>query len=384
MNFDLTPEQMLLKDSIDRLIASRYSSLEKREAYRKEPLGFSEAIWAQFAELGLLGLPFSEEDGGFGGGPVETMVVMEALGRGLSLEPYLTTVVLGGGFLRHAGSAEQKAAYIPEIVVGNLKLALAQTERQARYDLADIATTAEKTDRGYVIDGQKSLVLAGDSADLFVVSARTSGEQRSQYGVTLFLVDANTPGISRRTYSTQDGGRATEIEFSGTIVSTDAILGPVDGGYPFLEHVIGETIAALSAEAVGAMEALHQLTVEYLKTRKQFGVSIGSFQTLQHRAVDMLMALEQARSMEMYAAMMVGSDNADERRSAISAAKVQINRSARFVGQEAVQLHGGIGMTMEYIGAHYFKRLTMIESLFGDTAHHLHQVARVGGLVAAA
>ncbi|MBS7707992.1 acyl-CoA dehydrogenase family protein [Chelatococcus asaccharovorans] len=384
MNFDLTPEQMLLKDSIDRLIASRYSSLEKREAYRKEPLGFSEAIWAQFAELGLLGLPFSEEDGGFGGGPVETMVVMEALGRGLSLEPYLTTVVLGGGFLRHAGSAEQKAAYIPEIVVGNLKLALAQTERQARYDLADIATTAEKTDRGYVIDGQKSLVLAGDSADLFVVSARTSGEQRSQYGVTLFLVDANTPGISRRTYSTQDGGRATEIEFSGTIVSTDAILGPVDGGYPFLEHVIGETIAALSAEAVGAMESLHQLTVEYLKTRKQFGVSIGSFQTLQHRAVDMLMALEQARSMEMYAAMMVGSDNADERRSAISAAKVQINRSARFVGQEAVQLHGGIGMTMEYIGAHYFKRLTMIESLFGDTAHHLHQVARVGGLVAAA
>ncbi|MFC1457038.1 acyl-CoA dehydrogenase family protein [Microvirga arabica] len=381
MNFDLTSEQMLLKDSIDRLIANRYGSLEQREAYRKEPFGFSEATWAQFGELGLLGLPFSEQDGGFGGGPVETMIVMEALGRGLALEPYLATVVLGGGFLRLGGNAEQKARYIPQIVEGSLKLALAQSERQARFDLSDIATVARKTKEGYVINGRKSVVLSGDSADLFVVSARTSGERRDQNGITLFLVEADALGLTRHTYTTQDGGRASEITFSDVTVSSDSVLGAVDEGFPLLERVVGEAVAALSAEAVGAMEALHQLTVDYLKTRKQFGVAIGNFQTLQHRAVDMLTALEQARSMGMYAAMMLESNDVDERRSALAAAKVQINRSARFIGQEAVQLHGGIGMTMEYIGAHYFKRLTTIECLFGDTPHHLRQVAQAGGLV---
>lgn len=383
MDFDLSSEQAQLKDSVERLIGAAYGSLEARQALAKEPLGFSEKGWAQFAELGLTGIPFSEEEGGFGGGPVETMVVMEALGKGLALEPYLASVVLGGGAVRFGGSAEQKARIIPGIVDGSLRLALAFTEKQARYDLYDVATSARRTETGFVLDGAKSVVISGDSAHRIVVSARTDGGRRDRDGISLFLLDAAAPGVRTHGYPTQDGGRAAEIAFSGVVLGERDLLGPLGAGLPILERVAEHAIAALAAEAVGIMDALHGLTVDYLKTRQQFGVAIGQFQVLQHRAVDMLMALEQARSMALYAAMMVGHPDATERAAALSAVKVQINSSCRLVGQEAVQLHGGIGMTIEYLGAHYFKRLTMIESLFGDTPHHLRRVGQAGGLVSA-
>ncbi len=382
MDFDLSPEQTQLKDGVDRLIASTYGSLEARQKLATQPLGFSETGWARFAEMGLLGIPFSEEEGGFGGGPVETLLVMEALGRGLALEPYLATVVLGGSAVRLGGSAALKERVIPGIVEGNLRLALAFTEKQSRYDLYDVATTARKTAEGYVLEGAKSVVIHGDSAHQIVVSARISGSRRERDGISLFLVPADADGVKIHGYPTQDGGRAAEIAFSGVTVSAEDLIGKAGAGLPILERVAEFAIAALASEAVGIMEALHALTVDYLKTRQQFGAPIAQFQVLQHRAVDMLIALEQARSMAAYAAMMVDHPDAAERAAALSAVKVQVNRSCRLVGQEAVQLHGGIGMTMEYLGAHYFKRLTMIESLFGDTTHHLRRVSAAGGLAA--
>lgn len=382
MDFDLSPEQSQLKDGVERLIAATYPSLEARQMLMKQPQGFSARGWAQFAEMGLLGIPFSEDEGGFGGGPVETLVVMEALGKGLALEPYLSSVVLGGGAVRLAGSAAQKERIIPAIVDGSLRLALAQTEAQARYDLQDIATTAREAAGGYLLDGRKSVVVNGDSAVLLVVSARTAGARRDEDGISLFLVPADAAGVRVTGYPTQDGGRAAEIVLSEVKVTEADLLGEEGKGLPVLQRLAEYAIAALAAEAVGAMSALHALTVDYLKTRSQFGTPIGNFQVLQHRAVDMLIAVEQARSMAYYAAMMVESEDTTERAAALSAVKVQINRSCRLVGQEAVQLHGGIGMTMEYIGAHYFKRLTMIESLFGDTPHHLRRVAAADGLAA--
>jgi pimeloyl-CoA dehydrogenase small subunit len=382
MDFDLSSEQTQLKDGVERLVAATYGSLEQRKAQGAGLLGFSEKSWAQFAEMGLLGIPFTEEEGGFGGGPVETLVVMEALGKGLALEPYLATVVLGGGAVRLGGSDELKQRVIPGLVEGSSRLALAFTEKQSRYDLNDVATTARKAGDGFVLEGAKSVVINGDSAQHLVVSARTSGNRRDKAGISLFLVAADAPGVKIHGYATQDGGRAAEVALSDVQLGAAELIGPLDQGLPILERVSEFAIAALAAESVGIMEALHGLTVEYLKTRQQFGAPIGNFQVLQHRAVDMLIALEQARSMAAYAAMMVEHDKAAERGAALSAVKVQINRSCRIVGQEAVQLHGGIGMTMEYLGAHYFKRLTMIESLFGDTAHHLRRVDVAGGLAA--
>nr|WP_282571933.1 acyl-CoA dehydrogenase family protein [Roseomonas acroporae] len=379
----MTDEQRLLKDSVDRMIEDAYGDFEKRKAYRAEPLGWSEALWKQYAELGLLGLPFEERHGGFGGGAVETMIVMEALGRGLAVEPYLATVILGGGFLRHGGSEAQQDTFIPRIAEGTLRLAFAQTERQARYDLFDIATTAKREGDGFVIDGEKGVVLHGDSADMLVVSARTSGSRRDREGITLFLVPADAAGVTRTGYPTQDGLRGAEIAFSNVRVGQDAVLGEIGQGLPLIERVVDEALAAVSAEAVGAMDALQTTTVDYLKTRQQFGTTIGSFQALQHRAADMLVALEQARSMAMYAAMMSEAADPRERRAAVAAAKVQINDSGRFVGEQSVQLHGGIAMTMEYKAGHYFKRLTMIENLFGDTEYQLRAVAEAEDVLVA-
>jgi pimeloyl-CoA dehydrogenase small subunit len=335
-------------------------------------------VWAQYAELGLLGLPFAEALGGFGGGPVETMIVMEAFGRGLVLEPYFATIILGGGLLRRAGSDAQRAALVPGIIAGKLKLAFAHVERSSRYDLADVATTARRDGAGYVLDGAKSVVLHGDCADKLLVTARVAGGQRDRDGVGLFLVDADAAGVTRRGYPTQDGLRAAEVAFAGVRVAADAVLG--DNALPAIEHVVDEAIAALCSEAVGTMQSMHETTLEYLKTRQQFGRPIGQFQVLQHRAVDMLVALEQARSMAMFATVMATEENAVERRRAISAAKAQIGRSGRHIGQEAIQLHGGIGMTMEYSVGHYFKRMTMIDMLFGDADSHLRTLAKLGGL----
>lgn len=377
MDFDLTDDQRLLKDSVDRLIADHYA-FEQRKKYMAEPSGWSTAVWNQYAELGLLGLPFEEKLGGFGGGAVETMIVMEAFGRGLVLEPYFATVILGGGLLRRAGSDALQAALVPQINAGKLKLAFAHVERQSRYDLADVATTARKDGSGYVMDGAKSVVLHGDCADKLLVTARVAGGRRDRGGVGLFLVDADAAGVTRRGYPTQDGLRAAELTLSGVRVPAEAVLG--DNALPAIEHVVDEAIAALCAEAVGAMQEMHETTLEYLKTRKQFGRPIGSFQVLQHRSVDMLVALEQARSMAMFAAVMAGENDPVERRRAIAAAKAQIGRSGKLIGQEAIQLHGGIGMTMEYKVGHHFKRMTMIDMLFGDADAHLQTLAKLGGL----
>jgi pimeloyl-CoA dehydrogenase small subunit len=380
MDFDLTEEQRLLQESVGKLIADEYD-FEKRKAYAKEPVGYSSERWAHYAELGLLGLPFPERLGGSGGTPVETMIVMEAFGRGLVLEPYLATVILAGGLLRLAGSPSQRQELIPAIATGKLRLAFAYAERQSRYDLADIAVTARAVGGGYVLTGQKGVVLHGDSADRLIVSARTAGGQREAEGVSLFLVDPRAEGVSVQGYPTVDGLRAAEIGFRDVKLGADALVGAKDHALPVISRVTDGAIAALAAEAVGAMTAMHELTIEYLKTRRQFGVPIGSFQALQHRAVDMLVALEQARSMAYLATMMADAEDAAERRRMISAAKVQIGRSARFVGQQAIQLHGGIGMTMEYRVGHYFKRASMIDTLFGDADHHLAVVARAGGLI---
>jgi pimeloyl-CoA dehydrogenase small subunit len=379
MDFDLDDEQRLLQESLERLFTDQYA-FEQRKLHAASPEGWSREMWRHYAELGLLGLPFAERYGGSERGPVETMIAMEAFGRSLALEPYLATVVLGGGFLRHGGNEEQLSALVPQIAEGNVLLAFAQTERQSRWDLSDIATRGRKDGAGWVLDGEKGVVLHGDTADKLVVTARVGGGQRDRGGVGVFLVDAAAAGVSRRGYPTQDGLRAAEIRFDGVRVGPEGVIGEPGEALPLVERVVDEAIAALCAEAVGAMAVLHELTVEYLKTRRQFGREIGSFQVLQHRAVEMLIALEQARSMAMYATMMAGEAEAAARHAALSAAKAQIGRSGKFLGQQAIQLHGGIGMTMEYKAGHYFKRVTMIDAMFGDADHHLRALARCGGL----
>jgi pimeloyl-CoA dehydrogenase small subunit len=382
MDFDLSEEQRLLKESLDRLIGDRYA-FEQRKIYGQSPEGWSRELWAQYAELGLLGLPFEERYGGSAGGPVETMIAMDAFGRALALEPFFSTVVLGGGFLRHGGTAEQCAELVPKIAKGTLTFAFAHTERHSRYDLYDIDTRAVRDGTGWVLDGEKGVVLHGDTADKLIVTARVAGGRRDRDGIGVFIVDGKAEGVSRRGYPTQDGLRAAEIALAGVRVGPPSVLGEPGAALPLVERVVDEAIAALSAEAVGGMAAMHELTVDYLKTRRQFGREIGSFQILQHRAVDMLIALEQARSMAMFATMMAAEDNAVERRNAIAAAKVQIGRSGKFIGQQSVQLHGGIGMTMEYKVGHYFKRVTMIDMMFGDADYHLRELGRRGASAAA-
>ena len=377
MDFDLSDDQRLLKESVDRLLADRYD-FDSRGRHADHPEGFSPELWREFAELGLLGLPFDEVHGGFGGTPVETMIVMEAFGRALVLEPFLASVILGGGLLRHGGSDAQRAEMLPRIADGTMRLAFAHLERQSRYDLADVATTAVRDGAGWVLSGAKGLVLHGDSADRIVVTARSAGGRRDRDGIGLFLVEAEAPGVTRRGYATQDGQRAAEIALSR---APAVALGDPEGGLPIAERVIDEAIAALCAEAVGAMAVSLDATVDYLKTRKQFGRAIGDFQVLQHRCVDMYVAAEQARSITMFATMMAGSADPVERRRAVSAAKVQVGRSARLIGQESIQLHGGIGMTMEYKVGHYFKRLTMIEGMYGDADFHLGVVADLGSMI---
>jgi pimeloyl-CoA dehydrogenase small subunit len=374
MDFDLTEEQRLIRDSVDRLLADRYGFAARR-GYLAEPEGYSKAMWRQYAELGLLGLPFAEEYAGFGGGAIETMLAMEGFGRVLALEPYLATVVLSGTALRLAGSAAQQAAILPQIAEGGMTVAFAHGERQARYDLNDVLTTAKPSARGWVLDGAKSVVVHGDSADRLIVSARNAGERDDAHGISLFLVDANANGIARRAYPMRDGTRAAEISLSGVEIGADDLLGEPGEALPVIERVVEAGIAAVAAEAVGAMEAMHAMTLEYLKTRQQFGKPIGQNQALQHRSAEMLIALEQGRSMAMLAAMMVDEADAEERAYNISMAKFGVGQAARFVSQNAVQLHGGIGMTEEYAVGHYFRRCMVIEHLFGDTAHHLSRIA---------
>jgi pimeloyl-CoA dehydrogenase small subunit len=380
MDFDLSEDQRLLQDSLGKLLKDKYG-FEQRKAVIKSGAGWSREVWAAYAELGLLGMPFAEDDGGLGYGAVETMIVMEQMGRALTLEPFLTTVVMGGGFLRHGATAAQRGAMVPEIAAGNLLLAFAHTEPQSRFDLHDVATSAKKDGEGWVIDGRKGVVVHGDTADQLIVTARISGARRDRDGIGVFLVPATAQGVTRRGFGTTDGQRAADITFDAVKVGTDAQL---EGGLALVERVVDDTMAALAAEAIGCMEAAKDLTVDYLKTRKQFGRPIGSFQSLQHRAAEMMVCLEQARSMAMLAAMMAEEPDAAERRRQMRAVKIEVGRNARFVGQQTVQMHGGIAMTMEYAGGHYLKRLTVIENMFGDIDHHLAALSEEGGVFVAA
>jgi alkylation response protein AidB-like acyl-CoA dehydrogenase len=303
------------------------------------------------------------------------MLVMEGFGRVLALEPYLATVVLSGTALRLAGSEAQKGEFLPRIADGSLILAFAHGERQARYDLSDVLTTAKPTTRGWLLDGAKSVVAHADAAQQLIVSARVAGERDDPDGVGLFLVDAKANGVARRSYPMRDGTRAAEISLSSVEVEPDAVLGEPGNAMQVVERVVEAGIAATSAEAVGAMEVMHAMTLEYLKTRQQFGRPIGQNQVLQHRAAEMLIALEQGRSMAMLATMMVDEPDPEERARNIAMAKIGVGQASRFVAQNAIQLHGGIGMTEEYAVGHYFRRCMVIEHTFGDPAYHLSRLA---------
>jgi alkylation response protein AidB-like acyl-CoA dehydrogenase len=364
MNFNYTEEQLALQDTLRRFIAKDYA-FEHRRALAKSADGFDHAAWKTFADFGILALPFPEDFGGLNGTAVDSMLVMEMLGRGLALEPYLSTVVLGGGLIRDAGSTAQKEELLPAIAGGELMLALAHHEAGGRYALDRIATTATASAGGWKLDGAKAVVLGAPAAGKLIVSARGAK------GISLFLVDAKAPGLTLRAYPTQDGARAADIRLSGVQVGADALIGPAGGGLAIIERAIDYANAALCAEAVGIMSALNEITLEYLKTRKQFGVPIGKFQALQHRMADMVIATEQARSMATLAAVRADSTDAAERSRAVAAAKAYVMQSARLVGQQAVQLHGGMGVVDELNVGHYFKRLTMIAMTFGDIDFHL-------------
>ncbi|MEM1229976.1 MAG: acyl-CoA dehydrogenase family protein [Pseudomonadota bacterium] len=370
MDFSFSDEQTLLQDSISKFLQNDYD-FEARQKVVKEEEGFSRANWQQFAELGWLAMPFGEDDGGFGGGAVESMIMMEQFGRGLVVEPFLPTVVLAGGAIKHGGSDEQRAAHLPGIIDGSTQAALAFVEPQARFNLADVTTTAKASGDGYVLNGYKAVVLNGPAANLLVVSARTGGDQRDDAGISLFIVPADAAGVTRRDYPTVDAMRASEITFENVQVDAGALLGTEGEGLPLLQRVVDEGILAVGAEAVGCMEVAYKDTVEYCKTREQFGQPIGKFQVLQHRMVDMFMEHEQAKSLMFMAAMRLDEGYDDEARKAVSAFKVQVGKSGRFVGQQAVQLHGGMGMTEELSIGHYFKRLTTIDTLFGNVDFHL-------------
>lgn len=369
MDFSYSEEQELLRNSVVRFLAANYGFQTFRKVSRSEP-GWRREIWKQFAELGLLGASIPEAYGGLGGGAVETMIVMEAFGRALVVEPYVPTVVIAGGLIGIAGSEAQKREWLPRIASGDAVIAFALAEPQGRYNLADLATTARKRGAGYVLNGQKAVVIGAPYADALVVTARTSGGRRDAKGVSAFLVDAHAKGISRRDYPTMDGLRASEITFENVELSSESLIGAADESLAAIERATDEAIAAHCAEALGAMRVMQETTVEYSKTRKQFGVPIGKFQVQQHRMVDMFMAVEQSASMVLMVTLKL-DEAADARKKAASAAKVQIGRAARFVGQGAVQIHGGIGMTDELALGHYFKRVTMLDALYGNVDHHL-------------
>ena len=380
-DFSLTDEQKMLKESAERFIERDYAFAVRQELVASE-LGFGRENWARFAELGWLAVALPEAHGGLGGSLLDVAVLMEAFGRGLVVEPYVASVMLGGGLVALAGTEAQKDALLPPLAEGNLMLALAHGEPQSRFNLADVETTAkEATDGydGYVLDGHKSVVLNAAAADKIVVSARTSGAVRDGDGITLFLVDRQTDGVALRPYVTQDGRRAAEVGLAGVKVGGVDVLGAVGGGLPHVERVVDDAIVAVAAEAVGAMDALIAATREYLKTRQQFGVPIGDFQVLQHRVVDMFMACELSRALTYRAAAWQADADARARGRAASALKVQIGKAGKLVGQQAVQLHGAMGMTDELAVGHYFKRLTMIGALFGDAGHHLERFVALGG-----
>jgi len=377
MNFELSEEQQLLADTLKRFVATHYG-FDARTKILAAAAGHSEDVWAALAEMGLLGLPFASEHGGFGGTAGDVMIVMEAIGEGLLVEPYLATVALGGRFVARAGTRAQQERILPALIQGKRKLAFAQTERGARYDLRRVAVRARRAGEGWTLDGEKCAVLHGGCADTLVVSARTSGRDIDAAGLSLFLVERDAPGVSVTELRTIDNLRMADIRFAGVSLPGDALLGRAGEGLAVIEEVVDYATALLCAEAVGAIRYANEATLEYLKTRRQFGVPIGSFQALQHRMVDMVISYEQARSMACLACVKVDSAGPVERRRIVSAAKIKIADACRHVSQEAVQLHGGMGMTEELKISHTFRRLTMLAQAFGDAEHHLERFAAGG------
>ena len=373
MNFSLNEEQMMLQDSIEKFIENDYD-FETRQEIAASDAGFSPDVWRIFAELGWTAVPFSEDDGGFDGGAIELMVMMQLFGRGLVVEPYLANIVLAGGILRRTASPEQKQKWLHPIIAGELQATLAFVEPQGRYAIANIATVAAINGDAWRLNGRKGLVLNGGNAQLYIVPARSGGAQSDQDGITLFAVPADSDGITRHAYATVDGQQAAEVAFENVRVDAGAVLGEVGGGFAALDAVIDEATLAVCAEAVGIMQVLRDKTLEYSKNRVQFGVPIGSFQALQHRMVDMLTDCEQSISLLLWATIVNASGSADAKR-AISAIKYQVGTAGQKVGQEAVQIHGGMGVSWELDIAHYFKRLTVICQMFGNSDWHLDKLA---------
>jgi hypothetical protein len=368
MDFNFTDEQSMLRDTVASYLADHYSFDQRRAMLARDP-GWSPQVWKAFAEeLGILGAPFSEELGGLGGGPVENMIVMQEMGRSLVVEPYLGTVVIGGGFLKHSGYAGAEAL-IGQIIAGESILAFAYAEPQGRYNLADLKTTATKDGAGWTLNGQKAVVIGAPYATHLIVTARTGGGQRDQEGVTVFIVEKGAAGVTTRDYPTVDGFRASEVTFENVKLGADALVGPEGQAMPLIEKVVDEAVVATCGEACGVLSKLHEGTLEYTRQRRQFGQPISAFQVLQHRMVDMFIQVEQAVSMTYMATIKLADDR--QRSKSAAAAKVQIGKACKFVGQNAIQLHGGMGMTDEMAIGHYFKRATMIESAFGSTDHFL-------------
>ena len=371
MDFKLTEEQQMLQETAERLVRDVYD-FESRKAFSESEAGFSTAFWQQLGELGLTAIPFSEELGGFGGTGVETMLIMEQLGKGICLEPYMESVILAGGLIGQLGSDAQKEELLGGIATGELQAAVALDELNSHYDLANVTTTASEQGGEWVLNGRKGVVIGGQTAGKILVSARTAGNNRDEQGISLFVIDPSAAGVTRRVYATVDGRKACELFLDNV---QGELLGEAGNAYDAIRYQSGRAIAALCAEAVGAMRTACDLTLDYLKTRKQFGVPIGKFQVLQHRMVDMISELERATSMAILAACLADDEDSAERSAKLAAAKFVINRAGRYVAEQCIQLHGGIAMTWEYNGAHYAKRLVMISHQFGDDDHHLEAYA---------
>jgi hypothetical protein len=368
MNFDFTEEQIMLRDSVARFIQEDYD-FDTRQRIAGSDGGMSLDNWQTFAQLGWLSIPFAEEHGGFGGNAVDVMLMMEQLGKGLVLEPYLATVLLFGGLLQKGGSAEQQANHIPKIIDGSCLGAFAYLERQSRFELADVKTTALADGDSFSLNGEKVVVFNGVNADHVIVSARTSGEQSDEQGISLFLLATDAPGVEKLSYRMMDGQVVANLVFTDVQVPAANLVGALGEAYPLIEAVALEANLALAAEAVGIMEQLNSKTVEYTKTRQQFGVAIGSFQALQHRMVDTFMAHEQTKSL-LYRAVCAITDAEEDATTAIHALKVMVDRAGKQVFGEAIQLHGGMGITDELDIGHYAKRLMMINTSFGNGDYH--------------
>jgi alkylation response protein AidB-like acyl-CoA dehydrogenase len=369
MNFELSEEQKMIQQSVERFVQENYD-LTNRVKISSEDPGYSKEYWGSMADLGWLGLAFDEEDGGFGGNQIDTLVLMEQFGKGLVLEPFLANIVLGGGIIKRAASPAIKESIIPSLMEGKLQITLAYAEEQSRFDIEDVATAAREEDGGFIINGKKSMVLNAESADKIIVVTRTSGSQVDENGISLFIVDASSEGVEKQNFPTVDGLRASEITFEDVKVSSEALVGEKDKGFKILQAVVNDAILALSAEAVGAMEVLYKDTVEYTQQREQFDHALSDFQVLQHRMVDMFMEYEQCKSL-LFRATLETVEDPDLAQRTVHALKHLIGKSGIFVGESAVQLHGGMGVTEELRVGHFFKRLLVIDSQFGNADFHL-------------